>query len=106
MGRRSAIKTDDESNSSDGSDGDLTERNAGEVEIEKVVFGDDVGFRKGIRSHALESLSSASKNEERHEEDDGRQTEEADLGALDDSEVSVNSFDDYRELILHEAILP
>jgi U3 small nucleolar RNA-associated protein 18 len=39
----------------DGCDSDASEKDATEIELEKLVFGDESGFREGIRSHKQHS---------------------------------------------------
>lgn len=65
---------------------------ATEAELEKLVFGDEIGFREGIKSHIREThdlVSDDDGGDAENEEHDERDVEQGgdDLGALDDSEV-------------------
>lgn len=58
---------DELSNASD-SDKEIIEKDATELELEKLVFGDDAGFREGLRSYRQDAEISESSEEEEEAE--------------------------------------
>lgn len=71
---------------------DPMEKDATEAELEKLVFGNDAGFREGIKSHIRETQHfdlDHDDQEEDIERDEGKGESDEDLEALDDSEVCV-----------------
>lgn len=69
------------------------EKDETELELEKMVFGDDKGFREGLKSYRQDAGYLGSGRNEGEEEDDigsaHSETEEQDLDALQDADVSL-----------------
>ena len=66
-----------------GSDMDTVEKDKTELQLEKLVFGDDKGFREGLKSFSkVENIS------HEHSSGDDQGSEEVDLAALNDADVS------------------
>lgn len=75
---------------------DPMEKDETELELEKLVFGDDEGFREGLRSYRQDVgyLGSGRDDDGREDDMDGpySETEEQDLDALEDADVSSQYF--------------
>lgn len=73
------------------SDRELNEKDATELELEKLVFGDDEGFREGLKSYGQNAgLSESSEEEEEKEEEENPGAlgeEEGDLEGVHDEDV-------------------
>ena len=71
---------------------DPMEKDETELELEKLVFGDDEGFREGLKSYRRDAGYLTSGREEGEDGDDigspQSETEEQDLDALEDADVS------------------
>ena len=61
-----------------------------ELELEKLVFGDDKGFREGLRSYGWENgdVGNGLDSAEEGADSENDITEEQDLDALEDADVS------------------
>ena len=66
-------------------------KDATEEELEKLVFGDDAGFRDGLRKHRRPGLKAVLKDEDEHGEDPQDDFDD-DFTGLKDSEVRCNPF--------------
>lgn len=71
---------------------DPMEKDETELELEKLVFGDDEGFREGLKSYREDTGYLGSGGDEGEEGEDissaHSETEEQDLDALEDADVS------------------
>ena len=70
------------------SNDDPMDKDAAEEELEKLVFGDDAGFREGLRAHTQQGPTFG--GVERHGSEDEEHQESAgedDLEAADDADV-------------------
>ena len=78
---------------SDGNSSDPMEKDEVEEELERLVFGDEDGFKRGLKLQPQHGLESASEEEEER----GREIVEGDdsvdegLEGVDDADVSVKS---------------
>ena len=73
----------------------VSEKDATEIELEKLVFGDESGFREGIRSHKRHSSeltleeNDSSEGEPHDSEDEGALGHDEGLEGLDDTDVGI-----------------
>ena len=70
-------------------DGEAMEKDETELELEKLVFGDDAGFREGLKQYRngiTDSFDSASDKD--IVAGSATEAEEEDLDAVDDADVS------------------
>lgn len=65
-----------------------TKKDQTELELEKLVFGDDAGFREGLQSFGDDTPYSYEDGSERDVIPTEADTEEKDLDAVDDADVS------------------
>lgn len=81
--------------SSDGEDhfdsDDPMEKDETEVELEKLVFGDDAGFLEGLRSHGQEIARSDFSELEESEDVKGDDREDEGLEGFADADVTISS---------------
>lgn len=72
----------------------LPEKDATELELERIIFGDNVGFQDALKEHARHDLESdddvgeALDDEEARVDVEGRSDEENDLAGLGDADAS------------------
>ena len=66
---------------------DLIEKDATELELEKLLFGDETGFREGLKSYRDDDENIGILQSEGREKDAFPEEEEADLEALNDKDV-------------------
>lgn len=73
----------------EGEDNSLTAKDTTEEELERLVFGDEIGFRAGIKSYVQAIHDSISEDEQKKPKGlgEGQPEEAQDLGTLDDAEV-------------------
>ena len=83
--------TQDELSNASDSDQPIIEKDATELELEKLVFGDDAGFREGLKSYTQAAGISESSEEEGEGEEEGAGIgdvgEEEDLEGVHDADV-------------------
>jgi len=84
----------------DGNSNDPMEKDEVEEELERLVFGDEGGFKRGLELHTQQSLEEASEKDEEQGPKtlNGDNSQEEGLGGVDDADVSEELF-----LILGEA---
>ena len=84
----------------DGNGNDPMEKDEVEEELERLVFGDEDGFKRGLELHTQQSLEEASEKDEEQGPKtlNGDNSQEEGLGGVDDADVSEELF-----LILGEA---
>jgi hypothetical protein len=69
------------------------EKDETELELEKLVFGDDAGFREALKSQAGEELdSSDGDSSDRDGGDIGEEADEAGLDGIEDEAVRTSNF--------------
>lgn len=82
------LTTHDELSNASDSDQEIIKKDATELELEKLVFGDDAGFREGLRSYRQDAgISEFSEEEEEAEVEIGGIGEEEDLEGVQDADV-------------------
>lgn len=68
------------------------EKDATEAELERLVFGDEAGFREGIKSHVQQAASAfATDGDEAPREQTPEDEQDEALEGLDDSAVGNNT---------------
>ena len=68
---------------------DPTEKDATELELEKLLFGDETGFREGLKSYRDDDENIGTLQSEDRDKDAFPEDEEADLEALNDNDVHI-----------------
>ena len=82
-------QSDNEDPSDDGNkSSNIPAEDPTEIELEKLVFGNETGFREGIKSHAKRYVVEDGVNSGGDPPDD-QQQDEGDLGLLADSDVGL-----------------
>ena len=82
------VSQDDSSESLDGYDSsDSKEKDATELELEKLVFGDELGFYDGLKSTVNAAVSEIGKDAEPSVDDDADESTEEGLEGVDDADV-------------------
>ena len=71
-------------------DTDVMEKDETELELEKLVFGDNEGFREGLKSFRQDSRIENFPQGELGGADRSSDQEELDLAAVNDADVSMN----------------
>ena len=74
---------------SDFDDADPIEKDATELELEKLLFGDETGFREGLKSYRDDDENIGILQSEDRDKDAFHEEEEADLEALNDNDVHI-----------------
>ena len=70
-------------------EGETMEKDETELELEKLVFGDDAGFREGLKLYRNDTVDSIEDGSEDDVVDNSAgKVEEGDLDAVDDADVS------------------
>ena len=68
---------------------DPIEKDATELELEKLLFGDETGFREGLKSYRDDDENIGILQSEDRDKDASPEEEEADLEALNDNDVHI-----------------
>ena len=76
-----------ESDFDDASSADLMEKDKTEEQLEKLVFGDDAGFRSALKTHGRSNRELALTENDVAEDGDEASADGEELGDLDDADV-------------------